>query len=301
MTPLQRRTLFLLPLLLASAACGDSRSGAQSTDQPTEVATFESPVTTLAADTTNLYGSIYWREIDRSDIFSVPQGGGHPTVLATVPKVVALAANETGVYWGDINNRVWQVPRTGGDVVSIGSWAGLAPRIVGRDSRVIWRDDTGIVGKSGNESLTQPFAFVEAMVLADFGVYWHDGGRILFGALRGDAAEVIGTETERGSVAALVADDQYVYWVKNNALHRIDKRGGSVSVIWQSSEPVAAAANGSDVVYLLGQTNVYAIGKNTKAAKATFPARSQTFQMCSVGGRVFYTDLNSIKSFVAHE
>jgi hypothetical protein len=208
----------------------------------------DSPVS-LAVDSAN----VYWSEV--GSIKKVIKTGGVVTTLASgLNGPSDLAVDSSDVYWAEYYPAaIKKVGLNGGTVTTLATPLTNGTTVALTDTSVVWPDaGINMVGKNGGTTIEVVSALLtnSAYMLATDAdsVYWTEygvGGNVkksIFGS--GMVTTLVSQEDFAGPIAV---DSTDVYWLGGGALKKIDKNGGTATVL----------ATGPGYSLALDDTNVY--------------------------------------------
>jgi hypothetical protein len=243
------------------AGRGSDGGAASCTCLPTTFAAGQSVPHYIAINSTNLY----WTNLGVGGmggmVMQAPIGGGTPNELASTQASAGLAANATGVYWGDeFTSSIMMVPIGQGTPVALGSGAdvGVPWGVTVDDTHVYWTDLNGQMIKkmplAGGAAVTLASGQVQARGIAvdATSVYWTDyatQGTVIKVPLAGGTPITLAS----GQDAALdiAVDSANVYWANwgpgadTGSVSRVPIDGGPVTVLATGQQaPSGLAVNG---------------------------------------------------------
>jgi hypothetical protein len=232
----------------------------------------DSPVS-LAVDSAN----VYWSEV--GSIKKVIKTGGVVTTLASgLNGPSGIAVDSSDVYWAEYYPAaIKKVGLNGGTVTTLATPLTNGTTVALTDTSVVWPDaGINMVGKNGGTTIEVVSALLTngAYKLATDAdsVYWTEygvGGNVkksIFGS--GMVTTLVSQEDFAGPIAV---DSTDVYWLGGGALKKIDKNGGTVTVL----------ATGPGYSLALDDTNVYWI-----ASINGFPNSAEVRKVGKNGGLV---------------
>lgn len=217
--------------------------------------------------------SVYWVSAADVAVRSIPKAGGEVVVLASDPGILwTIAANDTGVYWGYINDqpRIMRLPPGATSPVLVAK--PLNPSKLALDDSYVYFGDMSL-----SKLMRAPIAGGPPIELAKYVpnrqvtvdatfIYWTSGpldgvmlgwGRVFRMPLTGGAPEVLVKNLDWPS--GIVTDSANIYFtdMQSGKIIRVPIGGGEAVVLAEQQDaPWAIAQDAQSIYWTTGQSVV---------------------------------------------
>lgn len=230
--------------------------------------------------------SVLWlnwggRAVGAKGVFSAPKGGGKVvTITSGDADVMAVAADDTSVYWlAPREGFIFKAPRGGGAAEQLAETTGISRGMVADATDIFWAENGGIyrVPKAGGKAaLVAEAAIPDNLVVDDTHVYWYStlAGVVSRAPKKGGAqAKVYANDQNTLHTFFVDGPDLFVSFGHENAMviQRIPKSGGAPAVVVDGQMPAADFALDGSHVYWMTEDDIFKVprsgGKATKVVE----------------------------------